>query len=58
MVNIEEGGQEVVRLLGHVLRHKAALIKPWDPLYANMVAPEVASYVQNLLKVSSRSYLI
>ena len=54
MVDTREGGQEVVKLLGGILRHKAALIKPEDPAYGNMVAPEVASCVQSLLNVSSR----
>jgi len=58
LVDAAEGGQEVVGLLGRVLRHKAALMKPGDPTYGNMVAPEVAGCVQNLLEVSSRSCLI
>jgi hypothetical protein len=54
MVDIREGGQEVIKLLDCILRHKAALIKPEDPAYAKMVASEVASCVQSLLNVSSR----
>lgn len=55
-VDAKRGGQEVVGLLNRILKHKAALIKPGDPTYANVVAPEVADGVRNLLGVSGQSF--
>jgi len=53
----KERGQEISGLLNRILRHKAALMKPGDPEYSGMVAPEVSESVYNLLNVSCESYL-
>ena len=52
IVDIKDGGKEIVGLLNRILRHKVALVKPGDPKYAGMVAPEVADGVCSLLNVS------
>ena len=52
MVDTKVGGKEIVGLLNRILKHKVALMKPGDPTYAGMVAPEVANGVRNLLNVS------
>lgn len=51
ILNIKECGQEVIRLINYILRYKAILIKPEDPIYVDIVAPEVAGCVCNLLDV-------
>jgi hypothetical protein len=51
IVDGRDSGHEVVGLMNKVLRHKTALMKPEDPEYAGMVAPEVADAVKNLLDV-------
>ena len=48
----KERGQEVVGLMNRILKHKAALMKPGDPEYSGIVAPEVAECAHNLLNVS------
>jgi hypothetical protein len=57
IVDIKDGGKEIVGLLDRILRHKVALIKPGDPTYAGMVAPEVAGGVRSLLNVSYEIYI-
>lgn len=57
IVDTNDGGQQIVRLLNRILKHKVALMKPGDPIYANMVAPEVADGVYNLLYVCGESWL-
>jgi hypothetical protein len=57
MVDANDGGRQVVGLLNRILKHKVALVKPGDPTYANMVAPEVADGVRKLLDVCGESWL-
>jgi hypothetical protein len=54
----KERGQQVVGLLNRILKHEVALVKPGDQAYGDVVAPEVADCVCNLLNVSGESCLV
>ena len=53
----KERGQEIIGLMNHILKHKAALMKPGDPEYSGIVALEVAEYAYNLLNVGCKNSL-
>jgi hypothetical protein len=45
------GAQEITGLINRIIKQPIALMKPWDPEYAGMVAPEVHEGLQNLFAV-------
>lgn len=54
----KERGQQVVGLLNRILKHEVALVKPGDQEYGDVVSPEVAGCVHNLLNVGGESCLV
>ena len=54
----KERGQQVVGLLNQILKHEVALVKLGDQEYGDVVSPEVAGCVHNLLNIGGESCLV
>lgn len=52
IIDEKTGRQEVSALMRSILNHRLALIKPGDPAYVNVLAPEIVNGARELLDVS------